>query len=181
MNTKKIYILLLIVFSVKIVCTQDIPLSQRLIQHGYLCLRGWNSQRTPEDAKIFFNRAKRLFFYKRSVVNDAKLGLSNYYLVVNDTLNSIKNLTSVIGKAICKKIENSEFDELEIKNNDWDTYYATTTRIEIALDQKEFILAKKYLKYLTGYVKVRWTCGNGISGHYQFIQNTVEVLNSNGY
>jgi len=182
MNIKKIYILILLLFFVKMGNCQDVPLSQRLIEEGYGYLEGYYSQGTPEDAKKSFKRAKRLFFYKNSVVNDAKLGLSEYYLVVQDTSKSIKILNSIIGKRICLKIENSEFDKLkETKKDDWDTYDATSKRIKIALNQKKFILAKNYLKYFKEYVKVTWYCGIGSLGHDYFIENAEKTLAENGY
>lgn len=182
MKTLKLYILFPLILSLNSGYAQEVPLSQRLIEEGYGYLKGWYYQGTPEDAKKSFNKAKRLFFYKKSVVNDAKLGLSEYYLVVNESLRSIKILNSIIGKGTCKKIENSEFSKLkETTQDDWDAYYSTSKRIRIALNQKEFILAKNYLKYLKEYVYVTWYCGTGSMGHTQFIKEVELTLKDNGY
>ncbi len=167
----KIYIFIFVTFYLQNSYCQYIPLSQKLINEGYGYLKGSYYQGTPDDAKKSFIRAKQLFFYRKTIVNNANLGLSEYYLVINDSINANKTLKNIIGKSTCKKIENSQFSKIEkTKKDDWNVYNVTKKQILVALNQNEIVKAKNYFQYFKEYINVTWYCGTGSMEHSKYIE-----------
>lgn len=138
-----------------ILAQQTTPLSQRLIDNGNASLHGSYDQEKLSEGKKSFQKAKRLFFFKKTAVTNANLGLSDYYLIVHDTFASIRILKKIIGNSTTKKIETGDFLHVyPTRKNDWARYHATSKLIEIQAGLDKFELTKRYLKYLEEYCNV---------------------------
>lgn len=170
-------ILFLFLLSISKGYSQEPKLARHWLEEGYNTLDGHNGNNSTIKAKRNFNKARCFFFFKSSVVKDAKLGLYSYYIEIEDTIHAIKMLRSTLGNSICNKIESSDFSTLTTTDIDDDqSYNACKNLIKIALAQNNYTLANNYLEYLKEYVNVSWYCGLGKAMHDQFIESVEQEL-----
>lgn len=157
--------------------SQEPKLALRWLEVGYSTLDGHYGKNSTKEAKRNFNKARYFFFFKSSIVKDAKLGLYSYYIEIEDTIHAVKMLRSTLGNSICKKIETSDYSTLTpTEIDDYQSYNACKNLIKIALAQNNYTLANNYLRYLKEYVNVSWYCGLGKAMHVQFIESVEQEL-----
>jgi hypothetical protein len=149
---------------------------ERMIDEGHSYLSGTIYQGTIHDGKNTFLKVKRRYFFNKTAKEDANRGLSDYYLLLNDTTTSINFLMKNISKSIIKKIEQNNFEKVSVKKENWNYYYSISRIIELLISKKEKKLASNYFEFFKSKVKVTWTCGIGSMGHSDFIEKTELAL-----